>query len=93
MLRLVESHCIPILTYGIEMAEFIDHREKSKVRAAYNSVFRKIFGYRTYESVTDLQLSLGRPTWELLCGSRKESFYHRLSQSSAESPVHLFTVL
>ena len=55
MLRLVETHCTPILTY--ELADSVDYREKSKVRAAY-SVFRKNFGYRNFESVTDLQLSL-----------------------------------
>ena len=93
MLSLVETHCVPILTYGIEIAEFPDPRQRSKVRAAYNSLFRKIFGYRNFESVTDLQLSLARPTWELLCHSRKASFHHRLSQCSAESPVHLFSVL
>ena len=93
MLNLVETHCVPILTYGIETADFFDSRQKSKVRAAYNSLFRKIFGYRNFESVTELQLSLARPTWELLCHSRVASFYHRLSQCPAESPVHLFSVL
>ena len=93
MLRLVETHCVPILTYGIEVIEYYDQRQRSKIRAAYNSLFRKIFGYRNFESVTNLQLSLARPTWELLCDSRKTSFYHRLSQCSAESPIHLFSVL
>ena len=93
MLSLVESHCVPILTYGIEVAEFLDASQRSKVRAAYNSLFRRIFGYRNFESVTNLQLSLARPTWELLCHSRKASFYHRLSQCPAESPLHLFSVL
>ena len=93
MLRLVETHCIPILTYGIEFAESFEYSERSKVRAAYNSVFRKIFGYRNFESVTELQLNLARPTWEMLCEIRKDSFYQRLSLSSAESPVHLFAVL
>ena len=93
MLRLVETHCVPILTYGIELVDVFERTEKSKIRAAYNSVFRKIFGYRNFESVTELQLSLARPTWEMLCESRRESFYQRLSQSRAESPVHLFTVL
>ena len=93
MLSLVETHCVPILTYGIEIVEFLDASQRSKARAAYNSLFRKIFGYRNYESVTDLQLSLARPTWELLCQSRKEGFFHRLSQCCAESPVHLFSVL
>ena len=93
MLSLVESHCVPILTYGIEIADFFDYRQRSKIRAAYNSLFRKIFGYRNFESVTDLQLSLARPTWEMLSESRIVSFYHRLSQCSAESPVHLFSIL
>ena len=80
MLRLVETHCIPVLTYGIEVADSLDHRERSKIRAAYNYIFRQIFGYRIFESVTDLQLSLdlARPTWEMFCESRKDAFYQRL---------------
>ena len=93
MLALVETHCVPILTYGIEVVEFFDAGQRSKIRAAYNSLFRKIFGYRNFESVTTLQLSLARPTWELLCHLRKENFYHRLSQCTADSPVHLFAML
>ena len=93
MLRLVESHCVPILTYGIEIAHFSDSQEKSKIRAAYNSLFRRIFGYRLFESVTDLQLSLARPTWELLTESLKIGFYERLASSDAGSPVHVFAVL
>ena len=88
MLRL-----IPILTYIIEIADFSDPSQRSKIRAAYNSLFRKIFGYRVFESVTDLQLSLARPTWEMICHSRNESFFQRLSQCNADSPVHLFAVL
>ena len=93
MLSLVVTHCVPILTYGIEIADFFDSRQRSKVRAAYNSLFRKIFGYRNFESVTDLQLSLARPTWEILCHERETSFHYRLSQCPAESLVHLFSVL
>ena len=93
MLRLVESHCVPILTYGMEIARFSDARESSKIRAAYNSLFRRIFGYRTFESVTQLQLSLVRPTWELLTESLKVGFYERLAASDAASPVHIFAVL
>ena len=92
MLRLVESHCVPILTYGIEVAHFSDHKERGKIRAAYNSLFRKIFGYRVYESVTDLQLSLGRPTWEMLTEKLTIGFYNRLANSNANSPVHIFSV-
>ena len=91
MLSLVETHCVPILTYGIEIAE-LERCEWSKIRAAYNSLFRKIFGYRNFESVTELQLQLARPTWKMLCETRKHNFYERLSQCTAESPVHLFSL-
>ena len=92
MLRLVESHCVPVLTYGIEISHFCDARERSKIRAAYNSIFRRIYGYRVWESVTDLQLSLARPTWELLVEKLKIGFYDRLSKCIAASPVHIFAV-
>ena len=93
MLSLVHSHCIPILTYGMELVSFSDYREKSKIRKAYNSLFRRIYGYRTFESVTDLQLSLGRPTWEMLLEDMKINFYDRLSQCSAASPVHILSII
>ena len=93
MLRLVECHCIPILTYGMEISNISDSAEKSKIRAAYNSIFRKIFGYRKYESVTDLQLSHARPTWEMCIETLKVKFYERLALSNADSPVHIFSVI
>ena len=66
MLRLIESHCISILSYAVEMIHIADRKLKSKMRAAYNSVFRKLFNFSWRESVTDLQHALGRPTWEEL---------------------------
>ena len=92
MLRLVESHCLPMLTYGIEVAHFPDARERSKMRAAYNSLFRRIFGYRNFVSVKQLQLSLARPTWELLLEKVRVNFLQRIALSRAESPVHLFSI-
>ena len=93
MLRLVQSHCVPMLTYGMEVAHFADGNEKSKIRAAYNSLFRRIFGYRDFESVTELQLSLAAPTWELLIEVQKLSFHERLALCDASSPVHIFSLL
>ena len=92
MLRLVEMHCVPLLTYGMEIVNFSDCKEKSKIRAAYNSLFRKIFGYRVFESVTELQLTLARPTWEMLIEDMKVGFFDRLSLCSADSPVHTFAI-
>ena len=74
MLRLLEAHCVPILTYAIEIVHIRDADEKRKLRVAYNSVFRKIFAYTYRESVTDLQHQLGRFTWEELIAHRQAKF-------------------
>ena len=78
MLRLIETHCIPILTYGIEVIHVANRDERRQLRVAYNSVFRKIFQYRWSESVTALQDFLGRPTWEELVDLRHSRFTQRL---------------
>ena len=77
MLRLVESHCVPLITYAIEIIFVTDQSERRKLRVAYNSIFRKIFGYRYYESVSALQRFLDRPTWEELVDKRTANFLSR----------------
>ena len=66
LLTLIEAHCIPILTFGIEVIHFADRDERRSLRVAYNEVFRKIFDYRRSESVTNLQHFMGRLTCEEL---------------------------
>ena len=78
MLHLVETHCVPLLTYGIEVIHVKNRDEKRQLRVAYNSVFRKIFGYRWSESVSALQGFLGRPTWEQLVEKRQSGFNMRI---------------
>ena len=80
MLRLIETHCIPVLTYGVEIIDVMNQDERRQLRVAYNSVFRKIFGYRYSESVTALQSFLNRPTWEELVNKRKQMFHIRLNR-------------
>ena len=63
MLRLIEAHCIPILSYAIEIVHVRDRDERRKLRVAYNAPYRKLFGYTYRESVTALQHNLKRPTW------------------------------
>ena len=82
MLRLLESHCLPILTYAIEIVHVIDNELRRKLRVAYNAIFRKIFHYRYSESVRELQMSLGRPTWEDLVEKRKNKFQLKLKENS-----------
>ena len=82
MLHLVETHCVPLLTYAIEIICIANRDEKRQLRVAYNSLFRKIFGYRQSESVTALQGFLGRPTWEQLVERRTRAFHLRLLNHS-----------
>ena len=87
MLRLLETHCLSILSYAIEVVHVADRRQKSKMRVAYNSMFRKVFNYSWRESVTDLQHALGRPTWEELVATRKDNFFKRFRYLPSDSLV------
>ena len=82
MLQLLETHCVSVLSYVIEVVQVTDKKQKSKMRVAYNSIFRKLFGYSWRESVTELQHALGRPTWEELIAARKKQFPEKVSTTS-----------
>ena len=81
MLQLLEAHCLSILTYAIEVLHVSNSDERRRLRVAYNSLFRKTFNYRNWESVTELQHVLHRPTWEELVEKRRKSFHERLFQN------------
>ena len=81
MLQLLESHCLSILTYAIEVIHVANSDERRRLRVAYNSLFRKTFNYRNWESVTELQHALHRPTWEELVDKRRKSFQERLTHT------------
>ena len=74
MLQLLETQCVSILSYAIEVIHVANRDERRRLRVAYNSIFRRIFGYRTWESVSNLQHALKRPTWEELVAKRTEKF-------------------
>ena len=79
LLRLIEAHCVPILTFAIETCHVANRDERRSLRVAYNSIFRKLFGYRYLESVTNLQHALGRLTWEELVDKHESGFNARKS--------------
>ena len=79
MLQLLETHCLSILSYAIEVIHVADQDTRRKLRVAYNSIFREVFAYTRRESVTDLQHQLGRPTWEELIVKRTEKFHVSIS--------------
>ena len=85
MLHLLETHCVPILSYAVEVIKVCDRDERRQLRVAYNSIFRKLFDYRRSESVTRLQSFLNRPTWEELIERRRNSFVKRIRASGITS--------
>ena len=80
MMQLLEAHCLSILTYAIEVIHVVDRDERRRLRVAYNSLYRKVFENKTWESVTELQHALHRPTWEELINKRRSKFRERISQ-------------
>ena len=90
LLQLIETHCVPILTYAIEVVNISNRDERRSMRVAYNSIFRKLFGYRSFESVTNLQHCLHRPTWEELIDKRKSGFLMRARTCSDDTLVRAF---
>ena len=75
MLQLLEAHCLSILTYAIEVITVANRDERRRLRVAYNSIFRKVFDYRDWESVTELQHALNR---EELVDRRNAKFLRKL---------------
>ena len=87
MLRLLEAHCVPILSYGVEVLRIADSKQRNKLGVAYNSVFRKSFNYSWRESVSELQHALGRPTWEELVEKRQKDFILKCREFHSQSLV------
>ena len=87
MLQLLEAHCLPILTYAIEVLHVADSEIRRKLRVAYNAIFRKIFQYRYTESLSELQKFLCRPTWEELLERRRSKFRQKLSEHAVTTAL------
>ena len=86
-LRLLEAHCLPILTYAIEVIYVSNRDDRRQLRVAYNAMYRKVFGFRYWESVTALQHNLQRDTWEEMLEKRMNSFTHKCKRWPASSLV------
>ena len=81
MLQLVVVHCVSILSYAINVVHVANRDERRRLRVAYNSIFRRLFDYSPWESVTELQHALQHPTWEELVNDRRSKFRERIAQS------------
>ena len=52
-LTLVESYCLPILTYAIESVP-VNKSQLTQMNIWWNSIYRTTFGYNKWESVREL---------------------------------------
>ena len=77
LLRLLEAQCLPVVAYAIEVLHVADRDERRSLRVAYNTIYRKVFSYRRFESVTALQHAIGRQTWEEFVEKRQSRFMIR----------------
>lgn len=87
-LRLIESHCVPILRYAIEIVHVADRDEQRSLRVAYNAIFRKIFSYRRFESVTNFQDTLERQTWEEMVQTCQSRFIGHAKKADRDTLVY-----
>ena len=95
-LQLLETHCVPILTYAIEIVHVADRDERRSLRVAYNAIFQKIFSYRHFESVTALLHSLDGKTWEKVVLTCESRFVKRVKAGEKDTLAYnlgLFTQL
>ena len=47
--RLLQAHCLPLPTYGMEVINVSVEDERRQLRVAYNSIYRKVFNYDLHE--------------------------------------------
>ena len=77
-LQLMESYCLPILTYAIECFN-LNMTDLAQINYWWNSVYRKIFCYNKWESVRLLICKLQRLDFINIFYLRKFSFVNNLT--------------
>ena len=80
-LHLQETYSLSVLMYAIP-ALLLTTRQVDELNACWNNVICSLFGYKKWESVSALLLSLERLNVKHLIMLRKINFYKRLLYSS-----------
>jgi hypothetical protein len=76
-LHLFESYCLPILLYGIDCIN-LSSRQIHELNVCWNNAYRKIFGYKCYESVKTVIYFMNRIDFTKLYDLRRLMFVNRL---------------
>ena len=83
LMKLFFTNCVSILTYGLEIKEFLA-RDMRNLHVAMNDGIRKIFGWNRWESIRDLRNSFGYDDIFIMAEKRRRKFalsLHRLNNS------------
>ena len=80
-LFLCETHCLPVITYSVESLNTLSSQYK-EINIWWNSVYRKMFHYNKWDSVSELIFYLERLNYKFLCNIKKCNFPKRLVTSS-----------
>ena len=80
-LKLQESYCLPVLTYASAVLSF-SKSQLSQLNAAWNSVYRHIFGFNRWDSVKRFIHGLGYLDLRHIIMWRKANFFWKLRYTS-----------
>ena len=80
-IQLLYYNCVPKLTYGAEVKE-LSANEKQHYNVAVNNAIRRIFGFRRWESIRQLQEFYGFDSIEVLFSKAKNHFLSSLANHS-----------
>ena len=69
-LYLCESYCLQVLMYAVESLNLCTTAVR-KLNVYWNSVYRKIFSYKPWESVREVMKCLGKKNFEFMYYERK----------------------
>ena len=73
LMRLYFSNCVSVLTYGLEVKEYLA-RDMRSIHVAMNDGIRKIFGWNRWESIRELRSSFGYRDIYAMAESRRKGF-------------------
>ena len=83
-LKLLESHCLPILLYAVESLN-LPPSQIAELNSWWNCVYRKIFNYQKWESVKQIICMLGRLDLHRIINFKSLSFIIKLATSNTIS--------
>ena len=79
-LNLYENYCLPLLLYGLEGIS-LTAQQIQCFNVCWNNVYRRIFGYRQWESVKQIMWYMGRLDFVRLYEMRRFSFIKKIVSS------------